>query len=226
MSEDPRIRDEDPDAIRAEIERTRGDLSRNVNALGEAVQPSSIAKRQAGKVGQAAGNFKDRVMGAANDARDNVFGGSDDDYYGQDSRRSFGELSGDVRSDVETRASDLKRTAQNRANGNPLAAGLIALGAGWLLGSLIPASDRERQAAEEARDRAQPLLENVQAEAKQVAQEARGNLQPAAQEAADSVKTRAQEGAENVKAEGQTAADDVKTSARGARDNVQAQRDS
>ena len=29
----------DPDVIRADIERTRGDLSRDVNALGEAVSP-------------------------------------------------------------------------------------------------------------------------------------------------------------------------------------------
>jgi hypothetical protein len=39
----------EPDAIRAEIERTRSDLSRDVNALGEAVSPGSIAKRQTNK---------------------------------------------------------------------------------------------------------------------------------------------------------------------------------
>ena len=35
----------DPDQLRAEIERTRSDLSQNVNALGEAVTPGNIAKR-------------------------------------------------------------------------------------------------------------------------------------------------------------------------------------
>ena len=42
----------DPEMIRAEIERTRGDLSRDVNALGEAVSPGNVAKRQASKVGE------------------------------------------------------------------------------------------------------------------------------------------------------------------------------
>ena len=32
----------DPDVIRADIERTRGDLSRDVNALGEAVSPGNV----------------------------------------------------------------------------------------------------------------------------------------------------------------------------------------
>ena len=57
----------DPDVIRADIERTRGDLSRDVNALGEAVSPGNVAKRQAGKVGEsisgAATSVKERVLG-------------------------------------------------------------------------------------------------------------------------------------------------------------------
>lgn len=56
----------DPDVIRADIERTRGDLSRDVNALGEAVSPGNVAKRQASKVGEkvsgAATSVKERVM--------------------------------------------------------------------------------------------------------------------------------------------------------------------
>jgi len=41
----------DPDTIRAEIERTRSDVSRDVNALGEAVSPGSITKRLITKAG-------------------------------------------------------------------------------------------------------------------------------------------------------------------------------
>ena len=35
---------------------------------------------------------------------------------------------------------DAKRAAKQRTQGNPMAAGLVALGAGWLVGSLLPAS--------------------------------------------------------------------------------------
>ena len=44
----------DPEQIRREIERTRTELSDNVNALGDKVNPGSIAKRQVGRVRGAA----------------------------------------------------------------------------------------------------------------------------------------------------------------------------
>jgi hypothetical protein len=36
----------DPDVIREEIEETRRNLSRDVNALGESVTPSHVARRE------------------------------------------------------------------------------------------------------------------------------------------------------------------------------------
>ncbi|MFB0840543.1 hypothetical protein ACETK3_21425, partial [Arthrobacter sp. E44] len=41
--------------------------------------------------------------------------------------------------------------------GNPLAAGLIAFGAGLLVSSLIPPSQKEREAADQLKTAAQPL---------------------------------------------------------------------
>jgi hypothetical protein len=64
----------DPEALRAEIEQTRANLSQNVNALGEAVQPSNIAKRQVSKVTGAATGLKDKVMGSAEDTMSTVHG--------------------------------------------------------------------------------------------------------------------------------------------------------
>ena len=58
----------DPDVIREEIEQTRRNLSRDVNALGESVTPSHLAKQQAEKVKDKASGLKDRIMGSASDA--------------------------------------------------------------------------------------------------------------------------------------------------------------
>ena len=60
----------DPEQIRREIERTRSELSDNVNALGDKVNPGSIAKRQVGRVRGAATSVKDAVLGSASDASD------------------------------------------------------------------------------------------------------------------------------------------------------------
>ena len=61
----------DPDEIRADIERTRAALSDDVDDLAESVKPKNVAGRQVGKVKEAASNIKDRVMGS-----------DDDDYSG------------------------------------------------------------------------------------------------------------------------------------------------
>ena len=160
----------DPDQLRAEIERTRSDLSQNVNALGEAVTPGNIAKRQVDKVAGAAVGLKDKVMGTVDDATSSA---------------------ADTASGAGDRVGEVKDQAARKARGNPMAAGLIALGAGWLLGSLLPASDKERELAAAAKEKAQPMVDEV----KNVAQEAAENLKEPAQQAAESLKATAQDAA-------------------------------
>src|SRR6478609_6861368 len=109
----------DPEQIRREIERTRSDLSDNVNALGDKVSPGSIAKRQVGRVRGAATSVKETVMGSAADAAD-----------------SAGSAAGTVGDAV----ADAPGAVARRAQGSPIAAGLIAFGAGLLVSSLLPAS--------------------------------------------------------------------------------------
>jgi len=182
-----------PDEIRAEIAQTRSDLSTNVNALGEAVSPSNVARRQVDKVTSRAGDFRERVMGSAHDA---------------------GSATG---SGLKDQASAVPGQVKTRTRGNPLAMGVIALGAGWLIGSLMPATEQEAQLAATAKEQAQPLIEKAQT----AAQESMEHLKEPAQNAAQSVASRAQEAAETVKAEGQSAAGDVKDTADTARQNVQ-----
>ena len=57
----------DPDQIRADIERTRRSLSSNVDALAHEAKPSTMAKRQVGKVSGAVTGLRERVMGSAQD---------------------------------------------------------------------------------------------------------------------------------------------------------------
>ncbi len=57
----------DPDEIRADIERTRAALSNDVDELAETVKPKNVAQRQVDKVKEAASNVKERVMGSNDD---------------------------------------------------------------------------------------------------------------------------------------------------------------
>jgi transketolase len=55
----------DPNEIRANIERTRDELSRDVDTLGDKVNPSHAARRQADRWRSRVTRMKDRVMGTA-----------------------------------------------------------------------------------------------------------------------------------------------------------------
>ena len=107
-----------PDQIRQEIQSTRAELSDDVNAHTDSVRPSSVARRQVDKVRDGVSSVKDNVMGTAENATDSVSGA----------------------------AGDAKSAVRRQARGNPLVAGLVAFGAGWLVSSLIPATSAERVA--------------------------------------------------------------------------------
>jgi len=186
----------DPDQIRREIERTRSELSDNVNALGDKVNPGSIAKRQVGKVRGAATSVKDAVMGSASDAAD-----------------SAGSVAGSVGDAV----SDAPSAVARKAQGSPIAAGLIAFGAGLLVSSLLPASRVEQQAAENIKDTAQPMVDDLTDTAKEIA----GNLKEPAQQAVEEVKSTATDAAATVKDDATSAVDDVKTQAQDSKNTVQ-----
>jgi len=186
----------DPEQIRREIEHTRLELSDNVNALGDKVNPGSIAKRQVSRVRGAATSVKDAVLGSASDAAD--------------SGHQVANTMGDA---VSSAPSAVTRKAQ----GSPIAAGLIAFGAGLLVSSLLPASQAEQQAAEKVKNTAQPLVDDLTDTAKEVA----ANLKEPAQQAMDEVKSTATDAAATVKDEASSAADDVKSQAQDSKETVQ-----
>jgi gas vesicle protein len=186
----------DPDQIRAEIEQTRGELSTDVNALADKVNPSKAAKRQVGRVRGVANRAKDKVMGAASD---------------------LGSSTSSAGSSATSTLSDAPAKIQSQTAGNPLAAGLIAFGVGWLVGSLLPVTEQEQQAAGKIKDTAMPVVSDA---AKQVAD----NLKEPAQQSVDAVKETASAAVDTVKDEGASAADDVKGHAQDAKETVQQSR--
>jgi len=186
----------DADKIRADIERTRGELGSNVDALADKVTPSKIMHRQTDKVKGALGSVKDQVLGVASDARDSV----------RDAASSTGDG-----------VSNVSDTAVAKAKGNPVAVGLIAFGVGLLVSSLIPATEKEKELATGVKDAAQPLLSQASDAAKEVAD----NLKEPAQQAAAAVKDSATEAVDAVKTEASTAAETVKGSAQEAKHKVQ-----
>lgn len=186
-----------PDEIRADIDRTRNEIGRDVDALAEKVDPAKALDRQTDKIRDRVQGFQESIMGSPD------YG--DDESTLQDAREQVGHL-----------AQSAPEQVKKRTRGNPLAAGLIALGAGWLVGSMVPASKPEQDAAAAVKDKAEPLVE----EAKSAAQEMGENLKPQAQEAAQSLQESGRTGMEHVREEGQHRVSDLKDDTQQAAQNV------
>lgn len=210
---------ENPDVIRADIEATRARLGTNVDAVADKVTPSNIVHRQTDKVRDAVTGVKEKIMGAADTATTTTGAG-----HTTNALHNAGDSLHDAKDTVSAKLTDAGHAVSHtpdqvkaKTQGNPLAAGLIAFGAGLLVSSLIPPSQKEREAADQLKTAAQPLAHELTDAAKNMAQD----LKEPAQEAMENVKATATDAAQNVKAEGQMAATDVKDRATTTKDNVQ-----
>src|ERR1700709_25013 len=64
----------DPDVIRRQIEDTRANLSYDVDALNEKVNPTRVVDRRVGRAKSSVTGLKDKVFGAAHDSGSQVGG--------------------------------------------------------------------------------------------------------------------------------------------------------
>ena len=214
---------DDPEQIRREIERTQAALSQDVDALTEKVTPGKIVERRVDRARDAATRLKDKVMGSnpthggggvqavrsqAHQTADRVSGTASSAASSvQDVASTAAGAVQDAASSAAGAVQEAPRTIRRQTRGNPLAAGLIAFGAGWLVSSLLPASRREQELADQAKQVAQDKVAPV---AQQVAGEVGENLREPAQQAVESVRSTAQDARDTVTDEGRSAAQDVR----------------
>ncbi|MER7588123.1 DUF3618 domain-containing protein [Micromonospora sp. NPDC127501] len=211
----------DPDRIRREIETTRNELSNDVDALTDKVNPRRIA---GDRVGQARGAFtraKEKVMGSsshmgqeASQRMSHAAGAV------RDETRSLGHQSREAMGSVRDEARSLGHQSREQAQGNPVAAGLVAFGVGLLAASLIPPSGRERQLAGRARNMVSEHSDQLRDQASQVGHQMQDNLREPAQQAAQSVRSSAQQGVSAIRDQGRSAAGQVQGETHAAADDL------
>jgi hypothetical protein len=190
-----------PEEIKRDIEATREELSRDVDALSEKVSPARVLERRVDKAKGAVGGVKDKVMGVASTSGGNSGGLS----TAQDKVSS-------AASTVADTASSAPEVARSKTRGNPLAAGLIAFGVGWLASSLLPATQKEQDVAVAVRDKANEHADAIKQPLADAANDMKDNMREPVQHAAESVKSTAQDGAANVQDEARSAARDTQVS--------------
>ncbi|MGW5667880.1 DUF3618 domain-containing protein [Micromonospora sp. NPDC003776] len=188
----------DPDQIRQRIEQTRNELINDVDALTDKVDPRRIASD---RVDQARGTLtrvKEKVMGTPTD--------------GQGTGQRMSSAAGSMRDE----ARELGQQSRQQAQGNPMAAGLIAFGAGVLVSALIPPSRPERQWAGQAKEVARQHSGELREQASQVGHQMQDNLREPAKQAAQAMGSTAAHGASAVQGQAKSAAHQVQGQAQGA----------
>jgi gas vesicle protein len=198
-------REQTPEEIRRDIERTREGLGETLEDIEDRVSPARIKERKTAQMRQRWQSVRESVMGSAEDVRDQTGG----------QMQRIGDRAGQA-TDTVRHAPD---QAIERTQGNPLAAGLIAFGGGLLLASLFPATRQEQQAARQLRERYE---EPVKDELRHAGQEAQDDLKDSAKQAADQVKQTAQEGIQHTREDAQSAAERTQQEAQGAAQRTQA----
>jgi hypothetical protein len=164
------------DELRTDIAEDRRAMAQSIEAIGDRVSPGRMVERRTNRMKDRMVSWRVSVMGAA-------------------PSMPHGSMS-------MPDAPDLAATTR----GNPLAAGLVAFGAGLVAAAAFPATRREAELAHAAFDAAEPMLHEA---GKEIA----SDVQARAHDAAEHVKAVASEGADQVKQAATTATEHTKGAA-------------
>lgn len=197
--------EQDIDELRQDAARQRDAISQDLEYVGDRVSPGRIVERRRAVVTA-------RFQGA----RSSVFG-SPDRTAPSNSSGSANAATDRASGAMDTLKAKSPDSAADFTEGNPIAAGLIGLGVGLLVATLIPESKEEQQVADQAQDHIDALAGDLGHSGR----EAADNVRPTAEQAVQDVKGSAQDSAKNVQSESQSAAENVKSKADDKRTEVQ-----
>ncbi|MEV4416551.1 DUF3618 domain-containing protein [Catellatospora sp. NPDC049609] len=180
------------DQIRRDIERTREELRTDVDALTDRVSPARVVGRRVDRVRGAARSVREKVMGTVQHPLE----------AGGGPASALADRASSAAGSVGDAAGAAQQKVLAQTQGSPLAAGLIAFGAGVLISSLIPSSEPEQRLAGQLKETLAEHAEGVKEQAAEVAGEMREHLREPVQEAVESVKASAGDAVSAVRTEG------------------------
>lgn len=198
---------EEPDRLKRDIENTRASLTRDVDLLAEKTSPKRVAQRRWASVKEKVMGTTDHAWQATGDTTSSALGTVQDkaSHVG-DKASHLGDVASGKAHDAASAVRNAPQAIASQAQGNPLAAGIIAFGVGMLAATLIPVSDAERRVGQQIKDNSGELTDKV----KDLASEMKDDLSGTVQHAVDQVKETAQDAAHTTRDQAQSSAQDVK----------------
>jgi hypothetical protein len=186
--------------LKREADEQRARMGETLEAIGDRLSPPRMVERRKAAVGQTFRNAKERVMGSPS--------------Y-QEPGQSLTSRAGDA---VSSAGDTLQSAAQkvqhapealaDQARGNPIAAGIVAFGAGLLMATAFPKSSTEQRLVGEAQPQLQRAAEELKGAGRDIASDARDE----AMRATEAVKSAGSDAASTVKDQARTSAEQVRQS--------------
>jgi gas vesicle protein len=196
--------------VKRDIETTREEMSDTIDAIADRTSPSRVMRRQRRRMFDGVRSAREWVMGSAEQA----VGSTGDAVQG--AREGAGRVADNVR-DVPDQA---RQAVRHQTQGNPLAAGVVAFGAGLLAAYLVPSSATERRVARQVREGAEPVLSELTDAGREVADDLRSSVEQAAHDVKDTASESAQHLAGEAKGTAETVRDEAKDRAQTVRDEA------
>jgi hypothetical protein len=153
------------------IEERRQRIGHTVDEIENRVIPSRVAARTTDRVSDRIGDWRDRIMGS------------------NDGENTFAEAG--------QRMSETPQMIRRKAQGNPMAAGLIAFGGGLLVGSMLPETKAEHRAVE----RMEPVIREAEPELREAGRQVVEDVKDVAKETAQELRDSAADSAERIRSE-------------------------
>jgi hypothetical protein len=176
--------------LRSQIETTREDLGATVDAITDHVSPSRMVQRRKERVSSRLTTAKEALMGSASSVQSSLTSATDAIAHGPHAALAGGS-----------------QAAVTQTKGQPIMAGALAFGVGFLAAAVLPGSRTEGQLAQKVQEAAQPVVEEL----KQAGQEAASALKDPAMDSVNQLKDAATSGIEEVRSTAQGAVGDVKS---------------
>lgn len=167
-------------ALKQDMESRRASISHTIDELENRVHPGRVTARGKYRVRQQVTSWKDNIMGAADDG----------------TGRMKDRMSG-----MADTAGQAPQQMVSKAKGNPLAAGLIAVGAGAIIGGLLPTTRQEERMVEDMQPDLNRAASEVREAGMSMAEDVKESVSESVEHVKESVKSSAQEMTDQAKSD-------------------------
>lgn len=169
--------------LRRDMERRRSAIGHTVDEIENRVSPGHVMARGRYRMRNQMTRWKDNVMGEVQDYREDLSSGTD-------------RMSDSIR--------DAPDAIERRTRGNPLAVGLIAVGAGALVASMLPETRQERRLAAQMEPQVERAASEVSAAGREMTQDVKESASEGMERVRDSARAEGQEAKEDARRAGES----------------------